>query len=60
MVDEILDLYQGFLSTWGHMLSFSVTGGTEKIVGFWFAWGGEISTQVDIGFNQCVFMNLLT
>ena len=40
MVDEILDLYQGFLSTWGHMLSFSVTGGTEKIVGFWFAWGG--------------------
>ena len=41
MVDEILDLYQGFLSTWGHMLSFSVTGGTEKIVGFWFAWGGR-------------------
>ena len=29
--------YQGFLSAWGNLLSFSMPGGTEKIAGLWFA-----------------------
>ena len=35
---KILDINQGFLSTWGDLLSFPVPGGTEKIAGLWFAW----------------------
>ena len=31
---EILDLNQGFMSTWGDLLSFSVPGGQEKLLGY--------------------------
>ena len=34
--------YQGFWSAWEDLLSFSVTGETEKIVGLWFAERGSV------------------